>query len=127
MAADMCFPPKLVKFSLVPLLTLCFAGNLIILHLRRQNSMLGLEAVSLVSDIWAGLLRISESNLPGTDRCATVSLRCINPEGWSAPTHKLHVILGDLTRNHHIMEAQNEFYSVHPHIPAVLPWIFSDY
>lgn len=27
--------------------------------------MLGLEAVSLVSDIWAGLLRISESNLPG--------------------------------------------------------------
>lgn len=66
MAADMCFPPKLVKFSLVPLLTLCFAGNLIILHLRQQNSMLGLEAVSLVSDIWAGLLRISESNLPGS-------------------------------------------------------------
>lgn len=65
MAADVCSPPKLVEFSLVPLLTLCFAGNLMILHLQQQNSMLGLEAVSLVSDIWAGLLRISESNLSG--------------------------------------------------------------
>lgn len=27
MAADTCFPPELVEFSLVPLLTLCFAGN----------------------------------------------------------------------------------------------------
>lgn len=112
MAADMCFPPKLVEFSLVPLLT-------------RQNSMLGLEAVSLVSDIWAGLLRISESNLPGP---IVVPLFCWDGliQRVGPLQHRPHIMLGDLTRNHHIMEAQNEFYSVHPHIPAVSPMFFSD-
>lgn len=92
-------------------MTLCCAGSAPQNpSLQRQISMLRLEAVSLVSGIRAGLLRIAESRLQGTARSATAFCPVGSNQKDGLIQQKSQRIMytlyqvtsGDLTRNHHV-------------------------